>query len=92
MEDRVTPHEKRRDIYFNELFPLFRDIKGTADAILNLNQQNMYDANQSARHKATKAREQMYFLLILGAVLADRLRIFDRQMDPPPDSTFDAVC
>ena len=35
-----------------------------------MNQQNMYDANQSARHKATKAREQMYFLLILGAVLA----------------------
>jgi len=70
MEDPVTPHEKRRDIYFNELFPLFRDIKRTADAILNLNQQNMYDANQSARHKATKARDQMYFLLILGAVLA----------------------
>jgi signal transduction histidine kinase len=70
MEDPVTTYEKRRDIYFNELFPLFRDIKGTADAILNLNQQNMYDANQSARHKATKAREQMYFLLILGAVLA----------------------
>ncbi len=70
MEDRKIPHEKRRDIYFKELFPLFRDIKGTADAILNLNQQNMYDANESARHKATKAREQMYFLLILGAVLA----------------------
>ena len=70
MEDRITPYEKRRDIYFNELFPLFRNIKGTADAILNLNQQNMYDANQAARHKATKAREQMYFLLILGALLA----------------------
>ncbi len=70
MEDRITPYEKRRDIYFNELFPLFRNIKGTADVILNLNQQNMYDANQTARHKATKAREQMYFLLILGAALA----------------------
>ncbi len=70
MEDRITPHETRRDIYFNKLFPLFRDIKGTADAILNMNQQNMYDANQLARHKATKAREQMYFLLILGAVMA----------------------
>ncbi|MGZ3634912.1 MAG: ATP-binding protein [Syntrophales bacterium] len=70
MEDQTMPHEERRDIYFKELFPLFREIKGTADAILNLNQQNMYDANESARHKATKAREQMYFLLILGAVLA----------------------
>ena len=70
MEDRTIPHETRRDIYFKELFPLFRDIKETAEAILNMNQQNMYDANQLARHKATKAREQMYFLLILGAVLA----------------------
>jgi signal transduction histidine kinase len=35
-----------------------------------MNQQNMYDANQLARGKAAKAREQMYILLLLGAVLA----------------------
>ncbi len=68
--EEITSYERRRDIYFGELFPLFREIKRTADAILNMNQKNMYDANQSARHKATKARDQMYFLLILGALLA----------------------
>ena len=70
MEDQITSYKRRRDIYFGELFPLFREIKGTADTILTMNQKNMYDANQSARHKAAKARDQMYFLLILGAVLA----------------------
>jgi len=65
-----TSRERQRDIYFNRLFPLFREIKGTADDILNMNQKNMYDANQSARRKAAGARDQMYFLLILGAVLA----------------------
>jgi signal transduction histidine kinase len=50
--------------------PLFRGIKDTADEIMKMNQQNMYDANQMARGKAAKAREQMYILLLLGAVLA----------------------
>ena len=30
----------------------------------------MYDENESARHKAATAREQMYFLLFLGAIVA----------------------
>ncbi len=68
--DENTPRETRNQIYFNDLLPLFRGIKDTADEILNMNQQNMYDANQLARSKATKAREQMYILLLLGAVLA----------------------
>ena len=37
---------------------------------MKMNQQNMYDANQLARSKAAKAREQMYILLLLGAALA----------------------
>jgi signal transduction histidine kinase len=65
-----VPQESRNQIYFNDLLPLFRGIKDTADEILNMNQQNMYDANQLARSKAAKAREQMYILLLLGAVLA----------------------
>jgi signal transduction histidine kinase len=68
--DENTPRETRNQIYFNDLLPLFREIKDTADEILNMNQQNMYDANQLARSKAAKAREQMYILLLLGAVLA----------------------
>lgn len=70
MEDENVPRESRNQIYFMDLLPLFRGIKDTADEILKMNQQNMYDANQLARSKASKAREQMYILLLLGAVLA----------------------
>jgi nitrogen fixation/metabolism regulation signal transduction histidine kinase len=68
--DESRPRETRNRIYFNDLLPLFQGIKDTADEILKMNQQNMYDANQLARNKAAKAREQMYILLLLGAVLA----------------------
>ena len=68
--DESTPQESRNRMYFDELVPLFRGIKDTADEILKMNQQNMYDANQLARSKAANAREQMYFLLLLGAALA----------------------
>jgi signal transduction histidine kinase len=70
LEDRNTARDRRQDIYFSQLFPLFRNIKDTADQILNMNQKNMYEANEIARHKAAKAREQMYFLLFLGAIVA----------------------
>jgi two-component system, NtrC family, sensor histidine kinase KinB len=70
IEDENVPQESRNQKYFNDLLPLFQGIKDTADEILNMNQQNMYDANQLARGKAAKAREQMYILLLLGAALA----------------------
>ncbi|HET6488870.1 MAG TPA: ATP-binding protein [Syntrophales bacterium] len=70
MEDENVPRESRNQMYFNDLLPLFRGIKDAADEILKMNQQNMYDANQLARGKAAKAREQMYILLLLGAGLA----------------------
>ncbi|HVO68254.1 MAG TPA: ATP-binding protein [Syntrophales bacterium] len=68
--DKTLSAERRRQIYYTDLFPLFREIKDTANVILTMNQQNMYDENQSARHKAARAREQMYFLLLLGAIVA----------------------
>ncbi len=38
--------------YFNELLPLFDRIKGTANEILQMNQQNMHEANDRARRSA----------------------------------------
>ncbi|HEX7539597.1 MAG TPA: ATP-binding protein [Syntrophales bacterium] len=70
VEDENVSRESRNQMYFNDLLPLFRGIKDTADEIMKMNQQNMYDANQLARSKAAKAREQMYILLLLGAGLA----------------------
>ncbi|HLP46387.1 MAG TPA: ATP-binding protein [Candidatus Kapabacteria bacterium] len=50
--------------YFNALLPLFKEIKNTTDEILHMNQQNMNDANNNARRKATEAERDM--ILFLG--------------------------
>lgn len=62
--------QNRHDIYFTELLPLFQRIKATADEILNMNQQNMIDANDRARTTAAVARHRMVILLLCGAIVA----------------------
>lgn len=69
-EDPSLPLDQRRGIYFEKLLPLFQEIKTTADEILQMNQQNMIDANGRARNTAAEARERMILLLVCGALLA----------------------
>jgi NtrC-family two-component system sensor histidine kinase KinB len=57
-------------IYFDNLFPLFKDIKSKAGFILQMNQENMNTANDRARRKAAQARRDMYFFLALSAIIA----------------------
>lgn len=67
------PHltiETKRKIYSQQLLPLFKQIRNTADEILSMNQQNMVDANERARKKAKDAGRGMYVLLIMGIVIA----------------------
>lgn len=59
----------QQEIYFQALFPRFMAIKNAADEILQINQQNMVIANQVARDKAARARQQMYWLLTASLVL-----------------------
>lgn len=61
-----SPTVKQRTVYFDELLPLFLQIKSVADDILQMNQRNMSDANDRARRTAASARQQMYVLLIVG--------------------------
>jgi len=61
---------QRRDIYFTNLLPVFQQIKDTADEILHMNQQNMSDANDQARSRATATRRQMYVFLCVGTMAA----------------------
>jgi NtrC-family two-component system sensor histidine kinase KinB len=61
---------QRRQTYFNELLPLFDRIKGTANEILQMNQQNMHDANNRARRSAATAKREMFFLLLAGMIIA----------------------
>lgn len=70
LQDTPLSVEKRREEYFTRLLPLFQEIKATADQILNMNQQNMSDANDRARATAAAAKHRMYLLLLCGAVVA----------------------
>ena len=63
-------HKVRMEAYFQKILPLFQSIKTTADEILNINQQNMSDANQEARIKSHAARQRMMILLVAGVLLA----------------------
>jgi signal transduction histidine kinase len=63
-------NEVRRETYFVKILPLFQQMKTTADDILQMNQQNMSDANQQARKTAAAARKRMAMLLMVGAVVA----------------------
>ncbi|MBI4962222.1 MAG: HAMP domain-containing protein [Desulfomonile tiedjei] len=70
IKDRNLAREVRREKYFAQLLPLFQEIKATADDILQMNQQNMSEANQQARKTAEAARKRMVMLLLIGAVVA----------------------
>lgn len=62
--------------YFVELLPIFQSIKQSADEILQMNQQNMADANMAAREKAARASQRMYLLLICGFGIASTFIYF----------------
>jgi signal transduction histidine kinase len=70
VRDPGAPIRERHDAYFTILFPLFGQIKNTADDILQMNQTNMSDANDQARGSAAAARRQMIVLLFAGTAIA----------------------
>ena len=70
VEDSGILRAVRRTTYFNQLLPLFQEIKNTADEILQMNQHNMSDANDRARSTAAAAQQQMYILLFVGTIVA----------------------
>ena len=77
--DPAQPGDLRKQVYFTDLLPLFGQIKNQADEILQLNQQNMSDANDHARRSAASARRRMYILLSVGIALAIAFIFFTRR-------------
>jgi NtrC-family two-component system sensor histidine kinase KinB len=65
-----TPVDQKRGAYFENLFPLFLRIKGTADTILQMNQKSMSAASNRASSNAAAAKRQMYILLVAGMIVA----------------------
>lgn len=70
IEDTSIQLTIRRETYFKRHLPLFQQIKHTADEVLRMNQDNMNEANDKARHIAASARRQMYILLLVGSIVA----------------------
>jgi len=79
VKNPAEPAPVRREAYFSNLLPLFGQIKATADEILQMNQQNMNDANNQARENASSAQQRMYLLLGLGTLVAVMLIVFARR-------------
>ena len=79
MQQPDISHDSRTAIYFKKQLPLFYQTKDAADAVLHINQQNMSDANDKARTRATSARQQMGLLLFTGTIFAVTFMFFTRR-------------
>jgi NtrC-family two-component system sensor histidine kinase KinB len=62
--------EARQADYFSRLQPLFQEIKKAAREILLMNQRNMSEANDAARHLARAAHRRMLMAIVTSAFLA----------------------
>ena len=76
VEKQTLPMDVRRHLYFKEILPLFQQVKSTADEILQMNQNNMHEANDAARKDAASARQRMYICLLFGAFVAIAFMLF----------------
>ncbi len=68
--DDSRPMKERQDDYFSILFPIFTDIKGTAQEILTMNQQNMMTAGTDAVRIAQSASKKILSGIFLSACMA----------------------
>jgi signal transduction histidine kinase len=62
--------QSRRVLYFDQLLPTFTDIQETVGHVLELNQQNMMDANNEARRQSREASSYMIVTLFAGLLVA----------------------
>ena len=65
----ATPDlDQRRTMYFNQMLPLFTEVKNTAQAILELNQNNMILADHQARALSATSIRYMIIAMAVGLV------------------------
>jgi len=74
--DENIPLDVRRKSYFAETLPLFQEIKTLAQDILEMNQNNMNQANIAASQQAGVARSHMLTFLVASAVIAILFSLF----------------
>lgn len=64
--DRKSTPELRQKVYIEQVFPLFVQLKIKTASVLELNQKNMTDANNTARIEAKELRQAGMILLGAG--------------------------
>jgi NtrC-family two-component system sensor histidine kinase KinB len=84
----TTQPDNLRQLYFESLFPIFKQIKNKAESILQLNQENMNAANNRARLKAAEARRDMYLYLCLSAMIILLFMVFSNHWILKPIQRF----
>jgi signal transduction histidine kinase len=60
----------RRTLYYRQLVPAYDQISATANRILEINQDNMVEANNAARRESRDASHYMIATLVVGLILA----------------------
>jgi two-component system, NtrC family, sensor histidine kinase KinB len=70
------PSASTHRIYFDQIQPIFQQVKNTVDDILQMNQKNMNEANDRARKEAATAQERMYLFLLCGVLIAVAFMLF----------------
>ncbi|RJR38411.1 MAG: sensor histidine kinase [Desulfobacteraceae bacterium] len=68
--DTSIPLKERQAAYFSALLPLFTEIKGLAQEILEMNQANMSEANDAARRQAASAHRRMLIAIVACIFIA----------------------
>jgi len=61
---------ERKQMYFNEMLPLFSEIKDTAGEILRINQENMVHADREARLLSARSIKYMVAAVTAGFAIA----------------------
>ncbi len=89
-DSRISANE-RRNVYFRELSPIFKEINESADEIIKMNQENMIYEKTLAQHRAEEAEQQMYTYLFVGALVACLLIFFTRKWILQPINQLIAV-
>jgi NtrC-family two-component system sensor histidine kinase KinB len=61
--------DARRRMYFSELLPRFTTIKNNAQEVIKINQDNMVDADHTAKLLSARSTRAMVLLLVFGVAL-----------------------
>ena len=67
---KLSDPKAQKEMYFQNLLPMFAKIKDTAQAIISLNQDNIVEADRETRALSARSTRYMIFASLIGIVAA----------------------